>query len=105
MSIFGEWLDIETAPRDGTHILTWNETPTYDEDLGKTTLEEGVSVAYWLFGDWMEYPANPRFVQGQKHTHWMPLPGKPRATIPADLGKAIRNVRGGDAPKPKRGFA
>lgn len=75
--IFGEWLDIETAPRDGSRILTWNVTPVYDEDIQETVVVKAVSVAYWLFGDWMEYPANPRFVHGQKHLYWMPIPGEP----------------------------
>jgi hypothetical protein len=74
MAIFGKWQDIETAPRDGTRILTKNVTPTWDEDEKKMVDVKAISVAYWLFGDWMEYPANPRYVQGQRHTHWMPLP-------------------------------
>lgn len=72
------WLPIESAPRDGSRILTWKTTPVYNEDTGKTEIVEAVSVAYWLFGDWIEYPAPPSFVQGQKHTHWMPLPKKPQ---------------------------
>jgi hypothetical protein len=109
--IFGKWQDIETAPRDGTRILTKNVTPTWDEDEKKTVIVKAISVAYWLFGDWMEYPANPRYVQGQKHTHWMPLPDedsddeKENSSAVLDLGQAVRKVRGGDAPTPKRGFA
>jgi hypothetical protein len=102
--IFGKWQDIETAPRDGTRILTKNVTPTWDEDEKKTVIVKAISVAYWLFGDWMEYPANPRYVQGQKHTHWMPLPDEDSDDV-LDLGQAVRKVRGGDAPTPKRGFA
>lgn len=77
-NVYGEWFPIETAPRDGTRILTWNETPTYDEDERRMVTVEAISVSYWLFGDWMEYPANPRYVQGQKHTDWMPLPAGPK---------------------------
>lgn len=72
-----KWQPIDTAPRDGSRILTWNVTETYDEDARKTVNIEAISVAYWLFGDWMEYPANPRYVQGQRHLYWMPLPDKP----------------------------
>jgi hypothetical protein len=74
-----KWQSIETAPSDGTRILTYNVTPTYDEDTRKTENVYAISVAYWLFGAWMEYPAAPRFVQGQVHTHWMPLPDVPRS--------------------------
>lgn len=74
------WLPIETAPRDGSRILTWNVTPTYDEDERRTINIEAISVAYWLFGAWMEYPAAPRFVQGQEHLYWMPLPVPPART-------------------------
>lgn len=73
------WQPIETAPKDGTHVLTFNITPVYDEDARKTENMEAISVAYFCFGDWMEYPASPRFVQGQRHTHWMPLPEPPKS--------------------------
>ena len=72
------WQPIETAPRDGTHILTWNVTPTYDEDARRTVNEKHISVAYWMFGAWMEYPAAPRYVQGQEHLYWMTLPDAPK---------------------------
>ncbi|MCQ0033623.1 hypothetical protein [Burkholderia glumae] len=72
-----QWQPIETAPRDGTRILTFNVTPTYDEDERRMVDIEAISVAYWLFGDWIEYPASPRFVQGQKHIFWKPLPAAP----------------------------
>ncbi|CAG9205411.1 hypothetical protein BGLA2_1720044 [Burkholderia gladioli] len=72
-----EWQPIETAPRDGTRILTFNVTPTYDEDERRMVDIEAISVAYWLFGAWMEYPASPRFVQGQEHMFWKPLPASP----------------------------
>jgi len=71
------WQSIETAPRDGSRILTWNVTPVFDEDTGKIENETAISVAYWLLGDWMEYPASPRYIQGQRHLFWMPLPEGP----------------------------
>lgn len=72
-----QWRGIESAPKDGTHILTYNSTPVEDEDTGRVTIELRVSVAYWCFGGWMEYPARPRFIQGQRHLAWMPLPPSP----------------------------
>jgi hypothetical protein len=86
MATFGKWQDIETAPRDGTRILTKNVTPTWDEDEKKTVIVKAISVAYWLFGDWMEYPANPRYVQGKKHTHWMPIPDEDDEEEKANYG-------------------
>ena len=73
-----KWQPIETAPRDGSRILTYNVTRVFNEDTRRYEDEHAISVAYWLFGAWMEYPAAPRFVQGQEHTHWMPLPESPR---------------------------
>lgn len=72
------WRSIDTAPRDGTRILTFNVTPTEDEDTGRTVNEEAVSIAYWCLGGWMEYPARPRWIQGQRHLYWMPLPPLPQ---------------------------
>jgi hypothetical protein len=71
------WQPIETAPKDGRHILTWNITPTYDEDARRTIDVEMVGVSYWLFGSWMDYPAAPSFIQGKRYTHWMPVPEGP----------------------------
>jgi hypothetical protein len=72
-----QWRDIEEAPKDGSHILTYNTTPVHDQDTRRTSIEHRISVSYWCFGGWMEYPASPRFIQGQVHTHWMPLPPSP----------------------------
>jgi hypothetical protein len=73
----GEWQPIETAPRDGTRFLAWVVTPIYDEDEGREVKEAGVSVSYHLWGGFVEYPARPAFVHGQRFTHWMPLPEPP----------------------------
>ncbi len=55
-----EWLPIETAPRDGTHILTF-------------AAGHGVAEGYWVStsdGDtWRDDGAEP--------SHWMPLPPPP----------------------------
>lgn len=69
-----EWFSMATAPKDGTRILTCNVTPVLDEETGKTNMEEAVSIAYWFLGGWMEYPASPRYVQGQIHYAWRPVP-------------------------------
>lgn len=71
------WRPMDSAPRDGTRILTFNVTPTEDEDTGRTENVRAISIAYWCLGGWMEYPARPRWIQGQQHLCWMPLPPFP----------------------------
>lgn len=55
-----QWLPIENAPRDGTHIITY-ECDKYSV----LWIEE----AWWFEGKWE--PAD-------EPTHWMPLPAPPR---------------------------
>jgi len=74
--IVGEgWKPIETAPRDGTEVLLW------DEDSGGSC-----EVAFWsaTHSCWLEdFTADPPAgtdVVGQTvylPTHWMPLPPPP----------------------------
>jgi hypothetical protein len=52
------WQPIETAPRDGTPILTWGPEFMCPCDN------------YWLSGGWYEYG---------EPTHWMPMPEAPIA--------------------------
>lgn len=64
------WQPIETAPKDGTHILLYVKL---DEPREK---EVGIDVGFYVthrnddFLAW-SYVARP--------THWMPLPSPPRA--------------------------
>ena len=53
------WQPIETAPRDGTDILTY--------------CQGARSVRYWGRGEDDEMAWLPR-IRGQFPTHWMPLP-------------------------------
>lgn len=58
----GEWQPIETAPKDGTHVLAYGE-------------KHKIVVVFWREGwsRWFTHPA-------QYHayvTHWMPLPDEP----------------------------
>src|SRR5690348_4203213 len=68
------WRPMDSAPRDGSRILTFNITPVEDEDTGRVENVEAISIAYWCLGGWMEYPARPRWIRGQRHLCWMPMP-------------------------------
>lgn len=76
-SLSDGWRDIASAPRDGTRFLGWEEVPTFDEDAGKTVIVSGPVIAYWFFGDFIEFPYQNRIVQGLRITHWRPLPAPP----------------------------
>ena len=68
------WRPIETAPKDGTHILAW----FHDDDPMRAHLGEhqsGHSLAAWTDhngGGWMSNRLG-------EATHWMPLPPPPSA--------------------------
>lgn len=80
-----EWLDIETAPRDGTWILLIggrtdedfysdqyaNESnrPVTARWFNEGQPDEDWGVSFWD-GDWRTYYKNP--------THWQPLPEPPK---------------------------
>ena len=59
-----EWQPIETAPKDGTVILTWTD------GLGDGAY---MPMAYNAAGGWSEYWGNSDLLP----THWMPLPPAP----------------------------
>ncbi len=77
-ALFGPWQPIETAPRDGTHILVY--PPTW--------YGEFASIAYWhseLSGRctepyWKRTDALNRIIMCLENppTHWMPLPPPPQ---------------------------
>lgn len=72
-----KWQPIETAPRDGTRILTYEVLKPDPSDPEDDELDTMV-ICYWLeneeFGDgWREDFSGYRCYP----THWMPLPEKP----------------------------
>lgn len=68
MATFGEWLDIETAPKDGGNVLLWCVDLVGGNGRVATGSWHGIySGSWWDFH--MEYTLNP--------THWMPLPDPP----------------------------
>ena len=54
-----EWQPIETAPRDGTFILTWHKEGG------------GPDISRYINGAWTKWAIVP--------THWMPLPEIPES--------------------------
>lgn len=67
------WRDIETAPKDGTEILTFSDR-----------MGLGTMVLYWADGYWRE-KANGLGLKYEP-THWMPLPVAPDAARTALAG-------------------
>lgn len=56
------WQPIETAPKDGTWILSASD-------------EHGVCIVHYSYGDW--YQDNESGLPLDDLTHWMPLPLPP----------------------------
>jgi hypothetical protein len=57
------WQPVETAPRDGTHVLVT------DGDI--------IEVCAWLEEKWKVCWDHADFSVGGIPTHWMPLPAQP----------------------------
>lgn len=75
------WLPIESAPKDGHHFLAYCEDTVdeYDEDrlLRRGVKERYTVVAYWLWGQFVQFPFTGSIVQNRVFTHWRPLPAPP----------------------------
>lgn len=63
-----DWQPIETAPCDGTFILTWGDDERGDGD-------RYVVAAWSTRGKEWYSPLSDEPMEGV--THWQPLPGKP----------------------------
>lgn len=67
----GEWMPIETAPKDGTPILGWSD--------------EGVAYVCWAYwatecgGCWRFFDTGKGDTYAFYPTHWRPLPAQPQA--------------------------
>lgn len=83
-----QWMDIETAPKDGTEILAWREDcgqfiasytsadsfPLTQDEIDAMD-EEALSSSDW-FTQWPRYI---RLEGSEVPTHWQPLPAPPAA--------------------------
>ena len=80
-----EWQTIDTAPRDGTPILGWNEDYGQRETSMEKYQKGSPGFERWAAGDgplnygwrWSE-PKN-NWASTWEPTHWMPLPEAPNA--------------------------
>ena len=64
-----DWLDIETAPRDGTVIrLRFRDPFGFYDGHGRDS---------WVDGRWVDNTAHGQVVIMMQPTHWQPLPDPP----------------------------
>lgn len=70
------WQPIETAPKDGTKVLVYDESYGLPQKawFGKDHFKE--EYEGWLFGDGDDYSCGLYFTPIEP-THWMPLPKPP----------------------------
>ena len=71
-----DWRPIETAPKDGTHILVWG--PDSGGIYGFTVPYQPMVVLWWKDdGRWVARENDD--MEWGDLTHWMPLPELPAA--------------------------
>lgn len=72
-----EWQPIETAPKDGTMILVWDESssPGVVAAYFLSETHDDEEWSGWIYGDQLLADADP---EGPLPTHWMPLPEPPK---------------------------
>lgn len=91
-AVGAEWQPIETAPKDGTHILVWTDASDTayvvcwaDAALGirkYLTAESGAERGWHLAWD------GELFDREHEPTHWMPLPDAPGSYVPVQGSQA-----------------
>lgn len=70
------WMPIESAPKDGTHVLIAGGT--FDAHWDEGLEFKGVCIAYWHGDHWHGNEANAHDEWKRHHpTHWQPLPAPP----------------------------
>ena len=80
----GEWQTIETAPKDGTHILVFPALLAYPLVVSWERPARTPPMMLARFGDTESSPGFWRVAMSQARvpyepTHWMPLPSPPSA--------------------------
>lgn len=72
-----KWRPIETAPKDGTHILLWVPKDEPQIIVGyhdKFQQSDGTVDEWWTYADRLLQDVAGEIV---KPTHWIPLPAPP----------------------------
>ena len=78
--VVGDWLPIESAPKDGTHL--WLFSPDDHPVSGYWLVTSGDDFHWegWMFSDEILSEVKP---DGLTPTHWRPLPPAPQAAMGA----------------------
>ena len=71
MLVMTEWQPIETAPKDGSAILSWPTGSMFKDDTFSYVVRWCGWRECWIEAAGEEY-------QGFEPTHWMPLPPPPK---------------------------
>ncbi|SAJ89162.1 hypothetical protein [Burkholderia multivorans] len=76
------WQPIETAPKDGTHILGWcrnyGARQTHWHLFGEGSIaKSNFDVGKGESGNWYWHEPLSHWLSSWKPTHWMPLPAIP----------------------------
>lgn len=85
-----QWQPIETAPKDGTHILIY--TVDHPGPVPARDMPARVT-AFWYapYGEWHLVMAWGYEAENQVYgvpTHWQPLPDPPKPALTLDIEKA-----------------
>lgn len=77
-----EWQPIESAPRDGTHILLFG---IWAGEISGVSKSPVIDIGIWTGGtsdfpgdDWWSLPTGDAYACWMRATHWMPLPKPPK---------------------------
>jgi len=69
-----EWQPIETAPKDGRHIIAWFPHGFHGNNLSQFA-KGHVEAVYWKGSDWYWSSDDDALIIAP--THWIPLPELP----------------------------
>ena len=77
------WLPIESAPKDGTEVWTWNGEQGRMMWIDSTCDDEAYSL--WVWSEELLSDIDP---EPEQPTHWMPLPAEPETNESMVRGKS-----------------
>ena len=69
------WRPMDTAPKDGSNILIYDQTPSML--LNGESKPRGIYISYWWKGDGLNSPKWRDGCVGGNPVRWMPLPDAP----------------------------